>query len=41
MTVSAYKYMLYWLIYVCMYRLEYMYQCKLGKEAKNKMYLES
>jgi hypothetical protein len=38
---------LYWRIYVCMYRLEYVYQCRrinptvLGKECKNKMYLES
>jgi hypothetical protein len=38
---------LYWRIYNCMYRLEYIYQCKrinptvLGKECKNKMYLES
>ncbi len=37
----------YWRKYVCMYRLEYMYQCirinptVIGKECKNKLYLES
>jgi 4-hydroxy-3-methylbut-2-en-1-yl diphosphate synthase IspG/GcpE len=38
---------LHWRIYVCMYRLEYMYQCVrinptvIGKECKNKMYLQN
>ena len=38
---------MYWRVYVCMYRLKYMYQCirtnpiLIGKEGKNKMYLES
>jgi len=38
---------LYWRIYVCMYRLEYQYQCiiinltVIGKECKNKKYLQS
>ncbi len=50
MNVLAYKiqYMLaYWRIYVAMYRLECMYQCirinptAIGKECRNKMYLES
>jgi hypothetical protein len=39
--------LVYLCIYVSMYRLEYMYQCKrtnptaIGKECRNKMYLES
>jgi hypothetical protein len=55
MNVLAYKkffknstYMLvYWCIYLSMYRLEYMYQCirinptAIGKECRNKMYLVS
>jgi hypothetical protein len=47
MTVSAYKDMLVQRIYVCKYRLEYMYNCirinptVIGKECKNKMYLQS
>jgi hypothetical protein len=48
MTVSAYKCVLVlaYLLYVCMYRLKYMYQCVrinptlIGKECKNKMYLQ-
>ena len=38
---------MHWRVYVCMYRLKYMYQCirtnpiLIGKEGKNKMYLES
>jgi hypothetical protein len=39
--------LVYWRIYLSMYRLEYMYQCirinptAIGKECRNKMYLES
>jgi hypothetical protein len=55
MNVLAYKYstavpvqymIVYWRIYVSMYRLEYIYQCirinltAIGKEFRNKMYLE-
>ncbi len=44
MTVSAYKYMLSWRIYVCMYQHKNMYQCirinpiVISKECKKKMY---
>jgi hypothetical protein len=49
MTVSAFKFMLVlaYLLNVCMYGLEYMYQCVrinptvIGKECKIKMYLQN
>jgi hypothetical protein len=47
MTVSAYNYMLELAYLLCMYRLEEKNQCirinpsVIGKECKNKMYLES
>jgi hypothetical protein len=46
-TVLLYHISMYWRLYVCMYRLKYMYQSIrsnsiiIGKEGKNKMYLES
>jgi hypothetical protein len=45
--VSPINISMYWRVYVCMYRLKYMYQCirtnpiLIDKEGKNKMYLES
>jgi hypothetical protein len=39
-TVSAHKYMLVWRICVCMYKLEYMYQCirTVSFQAKKKVF---